>query len=306
VTASGPPPISRAGSIYDLGYRRYEGPRLGRAHAIRSLVGHSVRSTYGIGRGGRSKIAPFVFGAMAVLPAVIIVGALVIASRFGAGRAIDEMQVVGFGNYFSAVNAIIALFCAAQAPELFGRDQRHGVLPLYFARALRRSDYAVGRLVGFWIGVLALLLTPMIILVLGKVLLSTDIAASFGDNLPNIPPVLAQALIISALYGALAMAVSAYTPRRAYATAGIIALFILPGLVTGIVINIGSSAIGTVLTLISPNTVIDGTNALFFGRELGGEYFFVDLPLQAFLVAAIIEVVVLVILVLRRFQRLTA
>ena len=30
------------------------------------------------------------------------------------------------------------LFCAAQAPELFGRDQRYGVLPLYFSRALTR------------------------------------------------------------------------------------------------------------------------------------------------------------------------
>ena len=34
------------------------------------------------------------------------------------------------------------LFCAAQAPELFGRDQRYAVLPLYFSRALTRSDYA--------------------------------------------------------------------------------------------------------------------------------------------------------------------
>jgi ABC-2 type transport system permease protein len=305
VTAD-PPRITRAGSIYDLGYRRYEGPRLGRAAAIRALVVHSLRSTYGIGRGGRSKIAPFVFGAMAVLPAVIIVGALTIAARFGNPRALDEMQVIGFGNYFSSVNAIIALFCAAQAPELFGRDQRHGVLPLYFARALRRSDYALGRLIGFWIGVLALLLTPMVILFVGRVLLSTDIAASFGDNLPNIPPVLAQAVILSALYSGLAMMVSAYAPRRAYATAGIIALFILPGLVTGIVIGIGSSGIGTALTLISPNTVIDGKNALFFGRELGSEYFFVDLPLQVFLLSAIVEIVIVTVLVIRRFVRLTA
>jgi ABC-2 type transport system permease protein len=299
------PPITRAGSIYDLGYRRYEGPRLGRAAAIRSLIGHSLRSTYGIGRGGRSKIAPFVFGGMAILPAIVVVGVLTIASRFGNARAIDEMQVIGFGNYFSSVNAIIALFCAAQAPELFGRDQRHGVLPLYFARALRRSDYALGRLVGFWIGVFALLMAPMVILFLGRVLLSTDIAASFGDNLPNVPPVVAQALILSALYGALAMTVSAYAPRRAYATAGIIALFVLPGLVTGIVIGVGTSAIGTALTLIAPNTVIDGTNALFFGGELGSEYFFVDLPLQAFLVSALVEIAILVVLIVRRFVRLT-
>jgi ABC-2 type transport system permease protein len=299
------PPITRAGSIYDLGYRRYEGPRLGRAYAVRSLIGHSLRSTYGIGRGGRSKVAPFLFGGMAVLPAVVIVGVLTIASRFGAGRAIEEMQVISFGNYFSSVNAIIALFCAAQAPELFGRDQRHGVLPLYFARALRRTDYAMGRLVGFWLGVLALLMTPMLILFLGKVLLSTDIAGAFGDNLPNLPPVLAQAIVISALYGGLAMAISAYTPRRAYATAGIIAMFVLPGLVTGIVIQIGSSGIGTVMTLIAPNTVIDGTNALFFGHELGTEYFFVDLPIQLFLVSAIVEVALVIALILRRFQRIT-
>jgi ABC-2 type transport system permease protein len=298
------PPITRAGSIYDLGYRRYEGPRLGRAHAIRSLIGHSFRSTYGIGRGGRSKIAPFVFGAMAVLPAVIIVGALVIASRFGAGRAIDQMQVVGFGNYFSAVNAIIALFCAAQAPELFGRDQRHGVLALYFARALRRSDYALGRLVGFMLALLVVLLVPMVILFLGRVLLSTDIAAAFGANVPNVPPVLAQGLAIAGLYGSLAMVVSAHSPRRAYATAGIIALFVLPGLVAGIVISIGSSTVGTWLVLVSPNTIIDGTNALFFNRSLGEEYFFVTVPDWAFLAAALVEIAIAVGLILRRFLRI--
>ncbi|HLQ49004.1 MAG TPA: ABC transporter permease, partial [Candidatus Dormibacteraeota bacterium] len=47
-------PASPTGSIYDIGYRRYEGPRLGRAHAIRSLFFHSLRSTFGIGRGGRA------------------------------------------------------------------------------------------------------------------------------------------------------------------------------------------------------------------------------------------------------------
>lgn len=303
---SGPPPITRAGNIYDLGYRRYEGQRLGRAHAIRSLVGHSFRTTYGIGRGGRAKVAPFVFGAMAVLPAIVVVGALTLAARFPGGEALDRSSaIISFATYFNAVSAIIALFCAAQAPELFGRDQRHGVLPLYFARALRRSDYALGRLAGFMLGVLALLLTPMVILFVGRVLLSSDIAAAFGANLPNVPPVVAQAAVIAALYGGLAMAVSAYAPRRAYATAGIIALFVLPGLVTGIVIGIGSGAIGTWLVLLSPNTIVDGTNSLFFGRPLGEEYFFIDVPLQLFLAAAIVEIGVVVGLVVRRFARIT-
>lgn len=299
------PPITRAGNIYDLGYRRYEGPRLGRAHAIRSLVVHSFRTTFGIGRSGRAKAAPFIFGAIAILPAVIIVGGLTIAARFGFDRQLDDAELIGFDNYYSSVTAIIVLFCAAQAPELFGRDQRHGVLALYFARALRRSDYALGRLLGFILALLTLLLVPMVILFIGRVLLSTDIAGSFGSNVQHVPPILAQGVLIATLYGCLSMVISAWTPRRAYATAGIIALFILPGLVSGIVISIGSSAVGTGLVLVSPNTIIDGTNALFFGQTLGEEYFFINLPLWAFLASAIAEIVLVLVLILRRFARIT-
>jgi ABC-2 type transport system permease protein len=299
------PPITRAGNIYDLGYRSYEGPRLGRAHAIRSLVVHSFRTTFGLGRSGRAKVAPIFFGAIALLPAVIIVGGLTVAARFKFEQQLDETNLIGYDNYFSAITAIVVLFCAAQAPELFGRDQRHGVLALYFARALRRSDYAFGRLLGFMLAVLLLLLLPMALLFLGRVLLPADIAAAFSANLPNLPPVLAQGIVIAALYGGLSMAVSAFSPRRAYATAGIMALLILPAVVTGILISIGSSVVGTGLVLLSPNTILDGTNGLFFGHPLGQEYFFVDLPSWAFLASAIVEVGVAVGLILRRFARIT-
>ncbi len=294
-------PITRAGSIYDLGYRRYEGPRLGRAHAIRSLLVESFRTSYGIGRGGRAKIAPIVFGAMAILPAVIVVGALTLVARLGAREQIENAVPIGYDTYYRAIAAIIALFCAAQAPELFARDQRHGVLALYFARALRRSDYALARLAGFGLALLALLLLPMVILLTGRVLLSTDVAAAFGDDLPKLPAVIAQALVIAGLYGSLAMAVSAFTPRRAYATAGIIALFVVPGLVASIVIQLGSSAIGNWLVLLSSGTVLDGTNALFFGHALPDDLFFFELPVWLFLVAAIGEIGVSLGLVLRRF-----
>jgi ABC-2 type transport system permease protein len=299
------PPITRAGNIYDLGYRRYEGPRLGRAHAIRSLIAHSFRTTFGLGRSGRAKAAPIILGAIALLPAVIIVGGLTVAARFNFERQLDDTDLIGFDNYFSAITAIVVLFCAAQAPELFGRDQRHGVLALYFARALRRSDYAIGRLVGFMLAVLVLLLLPMALLFLGRVLLHADIAAAFWSNLPSLPPVLAQALVIAGLYGGLSMAVSAYAPRRAYATAGIMALLILPAVVIGIVISIGSSPVGTALALLSPNMILDGTNALFFNHSLGQEYFFVDVPRQAFLVGAIVEIGIASALILRRFARIT-
>jgi len=294
-------PTARQGSIYDLGYRRYEGPRLGRAYAIRSLVIDSFRSSYGLGRGGRAKVAPIALGAIAILPAVIVVGALTLAARMGIQRELEQASPISYDGYFNSISAIIALFCAAQAPELFGRDQRHGVLALYFARALRRSDYALARLAGFDLALLALLLFPQLILFIGRVLLSTDIAAAVGEDLPKVPAILGQALIVAGLLGGLAMAVSAFTPRRAYATAGIIALFVVPGLVASIVIQLGSSAIGNWLVLLSSGTVLDGTNALFFGHALPDDLFFFELPVWLFLVAAIGEIGMSLGLVLRRF-----
>jgi ABC-2 type transport system permease protein len=305
--AAEPTPVARAGSIYDLGYRRYEGPRLGRGYAIGSLVVDSFRTAYGLGRGGRAKIAPIVLGAMAIAPAIIIVGILSFAARLGVQSELEDANTVAvsYDSYFNSVSAIIALFCAAQAPELFGRDQRHGVLALYFARALRRSDYALARLAGFALALLLLLLFPQAILLLGRVLLSTDVAAAFGRDLPKMPAVVGQAVITAGLLGGLAMAVSAFTPRRAYATAGIIAVFVLPGIIASIVIRLGSSLIGNALVLLSQGTILDGTNALLFGKDLPDELFFFSPPPWTFLASAIAIIAVSTIVIVRRFVRIT-
>ena len=294
------------GSIYDLGYRGYDGPRLGRTHAIRSLFAHSLRSAYGIGRGGRAKIAPIIFGAMAVQPAIAIVGILTLAARFGVGERFSEQSPIRYDTYFSTISTVVILFCAAQAPELFGRDQRYGVLSLYFARALRRSDYALARIGGFVAALLILELLPQLILFLGRALVSPDIVGAVADDLPSLPPILIQGLLSAALLGGLAMTVSAYTPRRAYATAAIIALFIIPSILAGVVAGLGSSTIGTWLTLLSPTSVLDGTNAILFGSDFGSEFFFISLPDWAYFAAAIGGIVGTIAITLRRFAQVTA
>jgi len=294
------------GSIYDIGYRRYEGPRLGRGHAVRSLFIHSLRSAFGIGRSGRAKVAPIILGALALLPAIAIVGALTLVAQFGVGNRFATQAPIRYDTYFATISTIIVLFCAAQAPELFGRDQRHGVLALYFARALRRSDYALARIGGLVAALLILELTPNLLLFLGRVLLSPDIPAAVADDLPSFLPVIGQAVLAAGLHGGLSMAVSAFSPRRAYATAGIIALFTIPNIVAGIVAGLGSSAIATWLVLLSPTSVLDGTNAILFGKALGSDFFFVDLPNWAYIVAAIVGIAGSLAITVRRFARIAA
>ena len=128
-----------ASSIYDLGYQGYDGPRLGRPAVALGLLAQTLRAAYGIGRGGRAKIVPFLMLGLSVLPAVLAVGISALAAQAGAGGALEEASPIRHDTYQSLTSTLVMLFCAAQAPELFGRDQRYGVLPLYFSRVLTRD-----------------------------------------------------------------------------------------------------------------------------------------------------------------------
>ena len=125
-SASPPAPIRASGpggSIYDLGYQGYEGPRLGRPAAIRALFWHTVRSCYGIGRGGRAKIIPFALAGLAILPAILAVGIAAIAAQAGPARgAIEDASPIRAATYHGLVATLVMLFTAAQGPELLGRD----------------------------------------------------------------------------------------------------------------------------------------------------------------------------------------
>jgi ABC-2 type transport system permease protein len=297
-----------AGSIYDIGYRKYDGPRLGRAHAVRSLFLHSLRSSFGIGRGGRAKIAPLVLGFIACIPAVAIIAAQALFRQFPGGGALDDELPIRYDTYASSISLFIILFCAAQAPDLFGRDQRHSLLSLYFARALRREDYALARMAGFMVAVFILQMLPHVVFFLGQVLLATDIVKGVTDDLPDMAAVVAQAVLTAGLLGGISMAISAFTRRRAYAVAGIIAAFIIPSIVAGIVIGIGTLGLGRWLVLLSPTSVLEGTNAFLFNTPQGGlfEGFVLDVPDLAFLAAAAIGIAASVVVTIRRFRGITA
>ena len=87
------------------------------------------------------------------------------------------------------------LFCAAQAPELFGRDQRYGVLPLYFSRVLTRFDYALAKIGGLFLAVLApLRWSRRSLLFIGRVLVAPDPVTGLADELGAGARVRAQAL----------------------------------------------------------------------------------------------------------------
>lgn len=304
--ASAPAPAPAAGSIYDLGYQRYEGRRLGRPHAIRALYVHSLKGAFGIGRGGRAKVAPIGLLALAIVPAVVAIGFQAFFGRAGAvGRQIEAP--IRFDTYYPYVQTLVMLFVAAQAPELLGRDQRYHVLSLYFSRALRRSDYAIAKAAALVSAILIVVLTPQAIIFLGLTLAGRDVVAALGESLRSAPAIVVEGTAVALLLGAVGLAIAAYTPRRAYASATIIGAFIVPPIAAAIIGQAAHGELARYVVLLSPGDVLEGLNAWVFGRlPTNSTVARADLPGPLFLAVVVVATTLLLGVVLRRYRRIAA
>ncbi|MDH5242571.1 MAG: hypothetical protein OEX05_01395 [Chloroflexota bacterium] len=295
--------MSASGNIYDLGYQGYDGPRLGRVAVTVGLLRATLAAAYGIGRGGRAKVVPFGLAAMALLPAVIVVGITALVSQAGAGDALAEASPIRHDSYLSVTSTLIMLFCAAQAPELFGKDQRYGVLPLYFSRILTRSDYALARLGGLALAVFLVSVVPQVVITFGAVLAANDPVTGFADEAADIPRYIASSAFAAALLTAVAAVIAAWTPRRAYATAGIIAVFIVPPIMVAIVSELAAGDAARFLLFTSVADILEGLNAAIFGTLAASPAVLAaDFPEWVYLAATTVGIAGGVALVLRRYQ----
>jgi ABC-2 type transport system permease protein len=238
---------------------------------------------------------------------VLAVGIAALAAQAGAGAALDEASPIRHDTYQNLTSTLVMLFCAAQAPELFGRDQRHGVLPLYFSRVLTRVDYTLARAGGLFLAIFVISIVPQLILSVGAILAALDPIAGLQKDLPDVPRYVFVALVASGLLGGVSTVIAAWTPRRAYATAAIIAVFIIPPIVVALLAELAVGDVARVLVLASPSDVLDGVNAAVFD-ELSPNPTVVaaNLPGWSYIVAAVAQTVAYVVLVLRRYLGITA
>lgn len=261
---------SAGGSIYDLGYRGYSGPRLGRRHAIASLGRQSFRQSWGLGRPGRAKVVPFGLAAMATVPAVVALGVAALAKQLGAGDLMEQASPIKYETYYPLIGQVVFLFAAAQAPELLVRDQRHRVLALFFSRAIHREDYALAKLLALALAMLLLVLVPQALVFAGRALLAPDIAASISADAPLLPAVAGQAVLTAWLMASLSLAIASFTARRAYATVAIFAAVLVPVVAVAVIAELRGGDLARVASLLSPADVLDGTNAWFYGHAQAG------------------------------------
>ncbi len=298
---------SPAGSIYDLGYRHYEGRRRGRVYAMWSLYVESVRGVWGFGRPMSAKAAPFILAGLYALPALFqLAFSAQLAQAIAQGQA---PSLFTYHNYFNQIAFFMILFLVAQAPELVCRDQRYTVLPLYFTRALSRFDYAAAKFAALATAIFSALMVPMIALFIGNILMGTDTFKAAGDEWPRALPAIPASALTAASLAAISLALSAFSPRRAYAAIGLVAYFLLMEIVPSVVYTVGQRSDWTwsdKLILLTPTTALSGATDWFFGVDPRGRDFPATLGPEAYVLAVIGLAVVFTGVLLFRYRRIPA
>lgn len=244
------------GTIYDIGYRGYSGPRLGRRGAIGAIVGAGLRAVFGLGRSGRSKIIPWGAVILAALPAGVAIGVRVLAG--------DLLDLYSYDNYLWGIGALLPIFVAAQAPELVVNDMRHRVLPLYFSRPISRIDYVIAKLAALSLGLLALTLAPLLLLWIGRVLAEDDIVAAIGSEIGALPGILGNGILHAVVLASIGLAISSLAGRRAYAAGAVLAIFLIGSVVSGI-FQVQGGSMANVAPFLNPLAILDGAREWLFG-----------------------------------------
>ncbi|WP_327116694.1 ABC transporter permease [Streptomyces sp. NBC_01341] len=244
--------------IHNIGYRSYDGVRLGRAYARRSLYSQSLRGSFGLGRSAKSKVLPMLLCGVMCLVALILV-AVAIATP---GMTKLPIKYTDFAIYLQAV---IGLFLASQAPQSVSRDLRFKSVPLYFSRPIERVDYVLAKLAAMASALLILTGLPLVILYVGSLLAKFD----FADQTKGFGQGLVSVALLSVLFAGLGLVVAALTPRRGFGVAAVIAVLTITfgavSTVQAIAWETGSPGAITWLGLFSPITLIGGVQTAFLG-----------------------------------------
>ena len=214
---------SRPGVIHDLGYRHYDGVRDGTPTIARTLFVTGLRHAYGLGRSGKSKVMPFILLAMSVLPALIVVGVVVLTG-------LDSLPV-SYADYSNQTQLLISLFAAAQAPVLFSRDLRHRSIVLYLARPLAAEVFALVRWLSLTVAVWLFMSVPTLLLYLGAMLSGLD----KSDQTTSLLKAVALQVLLAMLIAGISGLISSVSLRRGFAVVGsVMALIVLAGVVTAV------------------------------------------------------------------------
>jgi len=245
--------------IHNIGYRHYDGPRLGRTYATRSLYSQTLRGAYGLGRSAKSKVLPMLLFVVMCVPAAIMV-AVAVATK-------AKELPVDYTRYAIFLQAVIGLYVASQAPQAVSRDLRFKTVPLYFSRPIETADYVRAKYAAMASALFILTGGPLLVLYIGALLAKLD----FADQTKGFAQGLVSVALLSLLFAGISLVIASVTPRRGFGIAAVIAVLTITygavSTVQAIAFNQSSADVVPWIGLFSPITLIDGVQSAFLGAS---------------------------------------
>lgn len=253
------------GTVFDIGYQGYSGPREGRSRGRAAIYVDGIRAALGFGRGGRAKSLPWFF--IFVLAAIAIVMALVAgaAERLGGPGSAAQANLPSHSDYYGIASIIMFVFAALVAPELLCRDRREGVITLYLVRPVTGTDYIASRWAAFLTVMAGAAWLPQVILFLGLSMGDPQPLAYLKLHWLDIPRFLAAGLALAVYATTLAMLVAAFTTRRAYASVFLVGLFVITTPFTVGLAEEIDGAVGQWISMFNLTNIPVHVNDIIFG-----------------------------------------
>jgi ABC-2 type transport system permease protein len=286
--------------IHDIGFRHYDGPRLGRGWVVRSLILETVRGIFGLGRPARSKVMPWILIAILLMPPLVIALSVLLIGG-------NELPL-SYTQYLSAMGLVISLFVAGSAPYCVSRDLRYGVMPLYLSRPMQRTDYVLAKVAGLTIAMFTVLATTETLLLVGALLAKLPVGAQLAGWAGG----LFAAALLALLLAVISLVIAALTPRRGLGVAAIITtLLVVSGvtdLLTLVAQNKGYTTLATYLPALDPFALVDGVVAQLLGIESANDAVYPG-DATGLLVYGALAVVVIggaMAILVRRYQKVGA
>ena len=259
-------PNALEGTVFDIGYQNYTGPREGRNRARFAVYKDGVRNALGFGRGAWAKVLPWSFIALLMLIGMIwalVVGAILIVA---GPEAAESPQVPSLSDYYGVASIIIFVFAAVSAPEMLCPDRRDGVINLYLVRPLTGSDYIIARWSAFFTVMTLVAWAPQAIFMGGLVMGNPAPLDYFRAHWLDIPRFLLAGAAIAAYTTTLALLVSGFTTRRAYASVFLVGLFAITTPFTAGLAQEIEGPVGQWISMFNLSNIPVHVNDLIFGE----------------------------------------
>ncbi len=290
------------GAVYDLGYTPHEGPRLGRAGAIKAIVIDGLRCSLALRRKPWARVLPWSLIAGAITPAVFFVGVTFLL----AGFTVEDAGPFGSpAQFFDYIGTLAMVFVALVTPALLVPDRRHGVLSIYASRPVYASDYLLARAGTLVLLTSLFILIPHAILYVGISALNVGgLWTGLKEGAAEIPEILGTTLAYVVGYGAPAFLISLYARRVALGTGVYLLVMLMTGALVDALPRTSDLLVYKFLAPLSlffhPMSVRDW---LFDREPFGMPLVGVGLPLWVGAVVILVVASLTAVIALRRYRR---